>query len=282
MAYKFYCRPLLSKELKMITSINGLSNTPIQDNTIQKENVAKEGKQDKNATEEKFDYSKNLFKPWSETIKEFIDIDKSKEGWIADTINRIDNMLSNYTIQERRALSAKREPENMEEFRVRELQDYMDWLLTNSIDGKPTIVGKMVGLGTAEEEAELEAFVNSFPEGTMMSNDGAALFVRADLSIEEFKKLYREDVEKTTKEHKEFLAKLHKEEQEYNANFAKEQSEKKFKPMQVKKKYETYDINKDQKFLYARELLNFKEKRGIDVLELMQKIDKKQILNKMV
>ena len=269
----------------MIASINELSNTPIQDNTIQKENatenITKEGKQDKNATEEKFDYSKNLFKPWSETIKEFIDIDKSKEGWIADTINRIDNMLSDYTIQERRALSAKREPENMEEFRVRELQDYMDWLLTNSIDGKPTIVGKMVGLGTAEEEAELEAFVNSFSEGTMMSNDGAALFVRADLSIEEFKKLYREDVEKTTKEHKEFLAKLHKEEQEYNANFAKEQSEKKFKPMQVKKKYETYDINKDQKFLYARELLNFKEKRGIDVLELMQKIDKKQILNKM-
>ena len=154
-------------------------------------------------------------------------------------------MLSNYTIQERRALSAKREPENMEEFRVRELQDYMDWLLTNSIDGKPTIVGKMVGLGTAEQEAELEAFVKSFSEDTMMSNDGAALFVRADLSIEEFKKLYREDVEKTTKEHKEFLTKLHKEEQEYNANFAKEQNEKKFKPMQVKKKYETYDINKD-------------------------------------
>ncbi|ERJ22696.1 hypothetical protein UNSWCS_2146 [Campylobacter concisus UNSWCS] len=158
----------------------------------------------------------------------------------------------------------------------------MDWLLTNSVDGKPTIIGFMIGLGTAEEEAELEAFVKSFPEGTMMSNDGAALFVRADLSIEEFKKLYREDVEKTTKEHKEFLAKLHKEEQEYNANFAKEQNEKKFKPMQVKKKYETYDINKDQKFIYARELLNFKEKRGIDVLELMQKIDKKQILNKMV
>ena len=157
----------------------------------------------------------------------------------------------------------------------------MDWLLSNSVDGKPTISGLMVGIGTKEEEAELEDFMNSFPEDTMMSNDGARLFARADLSIEEFKKLYREDVEKTTKEHKEFLAKLHKEEQEYNANFTKEQSEKKFKPMQVKKKYETYDINKDQKFLYARELLNFKEKRGIDVLELMQKIDKKQILNKM-
>ena len=229
----------------MITSINGLSNTPIQDNTIQKENVAKEGKKDKSVSEEKFDYSKYMFRPWTDNVKEFIDIDQSKEGWITDTINRIDNMLSDYPMKERRALASKYPPETMEEFRVRELQDYMDWLLTNSIDGKPTIVGKMVGLGTAEQEAELEAFVKSFSEDTMMSNDGAALFVRADLSIEEFKKLYREDVEKTTKEHKEFLTKLHKEEQEYNANFAKEQNEKKFKPMQVKKKYETYDINKD-------------------------------------
>ena len=262
----------------MITSINGLSNTPIQDNTIQKENAKMSKEQEKALIDS---YMQNLI---IDNVEKYIKEDRSSENWITETIEKIDSMLSekySYTIDERRALSAKREPENMEEFRVRELQDYMDWLLTNSIDGKPTIVGKMVGLGTAEEEAELEDFMNSFPEDTMMSNDGARLFARADLSIEEFKKLYREDVEKTTKEHKEFLAKLHKEEQEYNANFAKEQSEKKFKPMQVKKKYETYDINKDQKFLYARELLNFKEKRGIDVLELMQKIDKKQILNKM-
>ena len=269
----------------MITSINGLSNTPIQDNTIQKENatenITKEGKQDKSVIEEKFDYSKYMFRPWTDNVKEFIDIDQSKEGWITDTINRIDNMLSDYPMKERRALASKY-PETLEEFEINVLQSHMDWLLTNSVDGKPTISGLMVGIGTAEQEAELEDFMKSFSEDTMMSNDGARLFARADLSIEEFKKLYREDVEKTTKEHKEFLAKLHKEEQEYNANLAKEQSEKKFKPMQIKKKYETYDINKDQKFLYARELLNFKEKRGIDVLELMQKIDKKQILNKMV
>ena len=223
----------------MITSINGLSNTPIQDNTIQKEN-AKMSKEQEKALIDKL-----MHKPLAEVLPEFIDIDESKEGWITDTINRIDNMLSDYPMKERRALTSKYPPETMEEFRVGGLQSYMDWLLTNSVDGKPTINGFMIGLGTAEEEAELEAFVKSFPEGTMMSNDGAALFVRADLSIEEFKKLYREDVEKTTKEHKEFLAKLHKEEQEYNANFAKEQNEKKFKPMQVKKKYETYDINKD-------------------------------------
>ena len=270
----------------MITNINGLSNTPIQDNTIQKEkaieNAVKEDKQDKSVSEEKFDYSKNLFKPWIETIKEFIDIDQSKEGWITDTINRIDNMLSNYTIQERRALSAKREPENMEEFKVRELQDYMDWLRDNSVDGKPTIAGKMGGLGTKEEEADLRAFMDSMSSLYPNNNkESLSLLSRTDLSIDEFKSLFAKAREKATKDVEEQRKQIIKEEQEYNANFAKEQSEKKFKPMQVKKKYETYDINKDQKFLFARELLNFKEKRGIDVLELMQKIDKKQILNKM-
>ena len=45
----------------------------------------------------------------------------------------------------------------MEEFRIGELQSYMDWLLTNSVDGKPTINGFMIGLGTAEEEADLRS-----------------------------------------------------------------------------------------------------------------------------
>ena len=182
----------------MITSINGLSNTPIQDNTIQKEN-AKMSKEQEKALIDKL-----MHKPLAEVLPKFIDIDESKDNWITDAINKIDTMLSkkyDFTIEQRRALIAKY-PENMEELEISVLQGHMDWLLTNSVDGKPTIEGKMIGLGTAEEEAELEAFVNSFPEGTMMSNDGAALFVRADLSIEEFKKLYREDVEKTTKEHK--------------------------------------------------------------------------------
>ena len=261
----------------MITSINGLSNTPIQDNTIQKENIPKDTKDDEKAKIEALWYG-----PVGKSIKEIIDIDENEDNWVAKTISKIDNMLSKRynTEQDRNAMSMK-QPKTLEEAKDQVLIMYSDILKENSVDGKPTISGLMVGIGTAEQEAELEDFMKSFSEDTMMSNDGARLFARADLSIEEFKKLYREDVEKTTKEHKEFLAKLHKEEQEYNANLAKEQSEKKFKPMQVKKKYETYDINKDQKFLYARELLKFKEKRGIDVLELMQKIDKKQILNKM-
>ena len=239
------------------------------------------GNKNLSAEDEKAKVDAYMQGPFGVGLDKIIGIEEGTDDWITKTIDKIDSMLSNkYTPEERRALYGKY-PETIEKAIDWELQGYMDFLRDNSVDGKPTIIGFMIGLGTAEEEAELEAFVKSFPKGTMMSNDGAALFVRTDLSIEEFKTLFAKAREKATKDVEEQRKQIIKEEQEYNANFAKEQSEKKFKPMQVKKKYETYDINKDQKFLYARELLNFKEKRGIDVLELMQKIDKKQILNKM-
>ena len=262
----------------MITSINGLSNTPIQDNTIQKENAKMSKEQEKALIDS---YMQNLI---IDNVEKYIKEDRSSKNWITETIEKIDNMLSekySYTINERRALLSKY-PENLEEFEINVLQSHMDWLLTNSVDGKPTISGLMVGIGTKEEEDELDAFMETMSSLYPNNNkESLSLLDRTDLSIDEFKTLFAKAREKATKDVEEQRKQIIKEEQEYNANFAKEQSEKKFKPMQVKKKYETYDINKDQKFIYARELLNFKEKRGIDVLELMQKIDKKQILNKM-
>ena len=262
----------------MITSINGLSNTSIQETTIQKENAKMSKEQEKALIDS---YMQNLI---IDNVEKYIKEDRSSENWITETIEKIDNMLSkkySYTIDERRALLSKY-PETLEEFEINVLQSHMDWLLTNSVDGKPTISGLMVGIGTKEEEDELDAFMETMSSLYPNNNkESLSLLDRTDLSIEEFKTLFAKAREKATKDVEEQRKQIIKEEQEYNANFAKEQSEKKFKPMQVKKKYETYDINKDQKFLYARELLNFKEKRGIDVLELMQKIDKKQILNKM-
>ena len=262
----------------MITSINGLSNTSIQETTIQKENAKMSKEQEKALIDS---YMQNLI---IDNVEKYIKEDRSSENWITETIEKIDNMLSkkySYTIDERRALLSKY-PETLEEFEINVLQSHMDWLLTNSVDGKPTISGLMVGIGTKEEEDELDAFMETMSSLYPNNNkESLSLLDRTDLSIDEFKSLFAKAREKATKDVEEQRKQIIKEEQEYNANFAKEQSEKKFKPMQIKKKYETYDINKDQKFLYARELLNFKEKRGIDVLELMQKIDKKQILNKM-
>ena len=263
----------------MTTSINGLSNTPIQETTIQKENIPKDTKDDEKAKIEALWYS-----PVGKSIKEIIDIDENEDDWVAKTISKIDNMLSKRynTEQDRNAMSMK-QPKTLEEAKDQVLIMYSDILKENSVDGKPTMMGKLIGLGTKEEEADLRAFMDSMSSLYPNNNkESLSLLDRTDLSIDEFKTLFAKAREKATKDVEEQKKQIIKEEQEYNANFAKEQSEKKFKPMQVKKKYETYDINKDQKFLYARELLNFKEKRGIDVLELMQKIDKKQILNKMV
>ena len=263
----------------MITSINGLSNTSIQETTIQKENIPKDTKDDEKAKIEALWYG-----PVGKSIKEIIDIDENEDNWVAKTISKIDNMLSKRynTEQDRNAMSMK-QPKTLEEAKDQVLIMYSDILKENSVDGKPTMMGKLIGLGTKEEEDDLRAFMDSMSSLYPNNNDESlSLLDRTDLSIDEFKTLFAKAREKATKDVEEQRKQIIKEEQEYNANFAKEQSEKKFKPMQVKKKYETYDINKDQKFLYTRELLNFKEKRGIDVLELMQKIDKKQILNKMV
>ena len=262
----------------MITSINGLSNTPIQETTTQKENIPKDTKDDEKAKIEALWYS-----PVGKSIKEIIDIDENEDNWVAKTISKIDNMLSKRynTEQDRNAMSMK-QPKTLEEAKDQVLIMYSDILKENSVDGKPTMLGKLIGIGTKEED-ELDAFMETMSSLYPNNNkESLSLLNRTDLSIDEFKTLFAKAREKATKDVEEQRKQIIKEEQEYNANLAKEQSEKKFKPMQVKKKYETYDINKDQKFIYARELLNFKEKRGIDVLELMQKIDKKQILNKMV
>ena len=61
----------------------------------------------------------------------------------------------------------------------------MDWLLTNSIDGKPTMMGKLIGLGTAEEEAELRAFIDSMSSLYPNNNkESLSLLDRTDLSID--------------------------------------------------------------------------------------------------
>ena len=43
-------------------------------------------------------------------------------------------------------------------------------------------------------------------------------------------------------------------------------------------KLESYDINKDEKFAYLKELMRL-EKNGIDILKLMEKSQKKQKLD---
>ena len=88
----------------MITSINGLSNTPIQETAIQKENAKMSKEQEKALIDS---YMQNLI---IDNVEKYIKEDRSSENWITETIEKIDSMLSkkySYTIDERRALLSK-------------------------------------------------------------------------------------------------------------------------------------------------------------------------------
>ena len=72
----------------MITSINGLSNTSIQETTIQKENAKMSKEQEKALIDS---YMQNLI---IDNVEKYIKEDRSSENWITETIEKIDNMLS--------------------------------------------------------------------------------------------------------------------------------------------------------------------------------------------
>ena len=119
------------------------------------------GNKNLSAEEEKAKVDAYMQGPFGAGLDKIIGIEEGTDDWITKTIDKIDSMLSNkYSPEERRALYGKY-PETIEKAIDWELQGYMDFLRDNSIDGKPTIEGKMIGLGTKEEEADLRAFMDS-------------------------------------------------------------------------------------------------------------------------
>jgi len=208
-----------------------------------------------------------------EIVKDAIEIDESDENWITKTIDKIDGILSKkYTAEELRYIGQK-EPESKEDVIDANLQTYMWMLMSNSRDGKPTIWGKILGFGTKQEQEELNAFRDSLPEGAAMSDFGDSLMHRADISIEDFKKLYAEDIEKTTKAHKEAVAKINQEMREYNENLAKQRAEAKFKPIQATSKSKTYE-DKDIRREFFENFLKAEREKGTDITEILNHLAK--------
>lgn len=208
-----------------------------------------------------------------EIVKDAIDIDESDENWITKTIDKIDGILSKkYTAEELRYIGQK-DPESKEDIIDANLQTYMWMLMSNSRDGKPTIWGKILGFGTKQEQEELNAFRDSLPEGAAMSDFGDSLMHRADISIEDFKKLYAEDVEKTMKARKEMNEQMRKELEEYNANLSKQRAEAKFKPIQATSKSKTY-VNKDIRREFFENFLKAEREKGTDIWSILQKLNK--------
>ena len=258
----------------MINSINGFDATRI-DISHSRSNNSQSSRIEQKDNKEDVKRQIQIYqsRPIKELADEVIKVDESEEGWITKAINQIDDILSKkYTPEQIKTLRAK-DPETMEEAVEGMLARYSRLLQSYSIDGKPTIHGKLLGLGTEEEREELVAFKDSLPEDAAMGSVGAALLQRTDISIEEFKKLYAEDIEKTTKAHKEAVAKINQEMREYNENLAKQRAEAKFKPIQATSKSKTY-VDKDIRREFFENFLKAEQERGTDIWDILQKLNK--------
>ena len=258
----------------MINSINGFDATRI-DISHSRSNNSQSSRIEQKDNKEDVKRQIQIYqsRPIKELADEVIKVDESEEGWITKAINQIDDILSKkYTPEQIKTLRVK-EPETMEEAVEGMLARYSMLLQSDSVDGKPTIWGKLLGLGTKEEQEELKAFKNSLPEDAAMGSVGAALLQRTDISIEEFKKLYAEDIEETTKAHKEAVEKINQEMREYNANLAKQRAEAKFKPIQATSKSKTY-VDKDIRREFFENFLKAEREKGTDIWSILQKLNK--------
>ena len=148
--------------------------------------------------------------------------------------------------------------------------------MSNSRDGRPTIWGKILGFGTKQEQEGLNAFRYSLPKGAAMSDFGDSLVHRDDISIEKFKKLYAQNIEKTTKANREAIEKINQEMREYNANLAKQRTEAKFKLIQATSKSKTY-VDKDIRHKFFENFLKAEREKGTDIMELLRKLGKMRL-----
>jgi hypothetical protein len=257
----------------MINGINGFdATTNILKTASLRTNLTNE-QTPKNKEEIQKELQQYSNKTIIEIVKEAIDIDESNENWITKTIDKIDGILSKkYTAEELRYIGQK-DPESKEDIIDANLQTYMWMLMSNSRDGKPTIWGKILGFGTKQEQEELKAFRDSLGKSAANSAEGSRLMDRADISIEEFKRLYAQDVEKTMKARKEMNEQMRKELEEYNANLAKQNREAKFKPIQATSKSKTY-VDKDIRREFFENFLKAEREKGTDIWSILQKLNK--------
>ena len=257
----------------MINGINGFdATTNILKTASLRTNLTNE-QTPKNKEEIQKELQQYSNKTIIEIVKEAIDIDESNENWITKTIDKIDGILSKkYTAEELRYIGQK-DPESKEDIIDANLQTYMWMLMSNSRDGKPTIWGKILGFGTKQEQEELKAFRDSLGKSAANSAEGSRLMDRADISIEEFKRLYAQDVEKTMKARKEMNEQMRKELEEYNANLAKQNREAKFKPIQATSKSKTY-VDKDIRREFFENFLKAEQEKGTDITEILNQLAK--------
>lgn len=131
----------------------------------------------------------------------------------------------------------------------------------------------MHGADSTMSKEELENF-RSFFDGLAINykNHYLLFLTEDDMSLEEFKREFR-------KLHEEFELES-KNDLENEEALINQQDNIKYHAIHATRKSETYDINKDEKMRYfTQKLQELEQKRGIDVLKLLEKISNKKAVD---
>lgn len=155
------------------------------------------------------------------------------------------------------------------------------------IDGKYTIWGKVNGSDKTVSKDEIDKANKIFAKYGVdfTSQRGYELLESTELSISDFLNHYESHM---LSRRNQFLidTRIKLADGGSTPDYTTSQiPSENFKPIQsLSKNTQTYDINKDTKFAYQRELLKREQERGIDVLHLMQKLEEngKKVVDKII
>lgn len=233
-------------------------------------------------------FAKYFHQSTFKTVQEFIKVNDSEVDWKEKSIVQLEELLNKkYTKQEQEYI-LNIPIEDIETIGDADL--LIDHSLISFLDrlkqkvaqgGKLSIWDRIDGWGTEQQRKEIEDFFDSLPKNSSISVYGAALYFNYyDEDITEFKKLFREDMEKTTAAKRAQVEKENREIRQYNEKLAKEREKEildKYKPIEGKTfNKETYDMQNDPRLFYASKLLQRQNKEDVKLLlELMEKLEKK-------
>lgn len=152
--------------------------------------------------------------------------------------------------------------------------EYIPSLQINPDGNKPSILRD--GVYTIDEILDKSRYGFNIP---FLEDSLTTKLLDSDLSVDEFKNQWaryiikeRFGIELSDKDTENELNIL-KEQKEKNVDTNRVNNKKLSKPIQVNRDSITYDITKDEKFAFKKELLKQEQKRGIDVLFLTQKLE---------
>ena len=141
-------------------------------------------------------------------------------------------------------------------------------------DNKQTIWGK-----TSDNDLEGQKIRQTLERfGVSFSNEGRELLESSNISVDEFIERYSKVINKSMpQEIGDYGLIDQKNDHEEQDNQTDTQKQEAFKPMQVTKKFKTYDIQADEKFKEFYKFIKTEFDNGKSIFEILEKVANKKV-----